>query len=138
MFMTESVQNSLPVAHLKDLEDSKSNFRLIKLFVAAGTFIPLIILSLENSVAYLCENHQLGWFRILVWPTSILTMGTQCSHFTLTRLCSVLLNIPCYLVLGSLVWLGLQPPRATVYLTFVGIMYLAIVGVAEFWEWLPT
>jgi hypothetical protein len=138
LIVTQSVQSSHRLVRLNDLDQPRSDFQLIKLFLAAGAILPLVLFSLETSTSYLCANGPLGWFRTLVWPTSILTMGTQCSHFTLARFYSVLLNIPFYLVLGSLVWLGLQPPRSTVYLTFIGMMYLTIVGVAEFWAWLPT
>lgn len=138
MFMTESVQDSRTVARLNNLNHPQPDFQLVKLFAVAGVFLPLVLLFLGNSMYDLCASGPLGWFRILVWPTSVLVVGTQCSYFTLTGFYSALLNIPFYLVLGCLVWLGLQPPRSNVYLTFVGIMYLTIVGAAKFWEWLLT
>src|ERR1041385_5378148 len=86
---------------------SEPGVPVIKIFVAAGIIVPLILVSL-NSISYIPTN-LLGWFRLLVWPASILTTGMQCSYLTWACLYSFLLNIPFYLVLGCLIWLGLQP-----------------------------
>ena len=86
------------------------------------------------EITYLDSDGPFGGFRVLVWPASILTIGLQNSYFTLTFLYSVLLNISIYLVIGCLVWLGLQRPRSIVYLTIVGTIYLTVVGVAGFCE----
>lgn len=53
-----------------------------------------------------------------------------------TSFSSVILNILIYLVVGSLIWLGLHPPRSTAYLSTVGIMYLMFVSLAALCEWL--
>ena len=50
----------------------------------------------------------------------------------------VLLNVATYLLAGSLVWLGLHPPRSITYLTVVGIMYLMLASVAVLCELLLT
>ena len=138
MLMTETVQSSRAFVQLDGLNEHKSDFHLIEVFVVAGAILPFVLICLESSISHLCTSGPLGWLRILLWPTSILTIGAQCSYLTLTHLYSSLLNIPCYLVLGCLFWLGLQPPRSSVYLSVVGITYLTIVSVAECCEWLLT
>jgi hypothetical protein len=90
----------------------------------------------KQLTPYLDSDGPFGGVRVLVWPGSILTVGMQRSYFTPTCLYSVLLNILIFLVIGCLVWLGLQRPRSIVYLTIVGTMYLTVVGVAGFCEWL--
>ena len=130
-------QGPYRVLRLNDLKHSKPGFHIIHLFGAAGAILPLIVFSLEKQLTpYLDSDGPFGGFRALVWPGSILTVGMQRSHFTLTCLYSVLLNILIFLVIGCLGWLGLQRPRSIVYLTIVGTMYLAVVGVAGFCEWL--
>jgi hypothetical protein len=124
------------VLRLNELKHSKPGFHIIHLFGAAGAILPLIVFSLEKHLTpYSDASVALGGFRVLVWPTSVLTAGIQHSHFTLTFLFAILLNFSIYLLVGCLVWLGLQP-RSVVYLTFVGIMYLTFVSVAGFCEWL--
>ena len=92
------------VVRLNDLKHSKPEFHVINLFGAAGAIFPLIVLSLEKHLArYLDSDGVLGGFRVLVWPTSILTIGMQGSYFTLTYLYSVLLDIVIFLVIGFLV-----------------------------------
>jgi hypothetical protein len=124
------------VVRLNEFKHSKSGLHIIHLFGAAGAILPLIVFSLEKHlIPYSDASVALGGFRVLVWPTSVLTAGIQHSHFTLTFLFAILLNFSIYLLVGCLVWLGLQP-RSVVYLTFVGIMYLTFVSVAGFCEWL--
>ena len=120
------------------LNRPKPGFHLVKAFFVTGAIVPIVLVALEISIPDFPTNGPFGWLRVAIWPMSILATGTQCSYFTVACLYSVLLNIPFYLALGCLVWSGLQPPRSTVYLTFVGIMYLTIVGVAKFCEWLLT
>ena len=127
------------VVRLNEFKHSKPGFHVIHLFGAAGAILPLIVLSLEKHLTpYLYADTVLGGFRVLAWPTSILTVGLQTSYFTLTFLYSVLLNILISLVIGCLAWLGLQRPRSIVYLTIVGTIYLTVVGVAGFCELLLT
>jgi hypothetical protein len=66
----------------------------------------------------------------------VLAVGTPDLISTLASLSSVILNVVVYLVIGSLIWLGLHPPRSRVYLAMIGIMYLMLVSVAAFCEWL--
>jgi hypothetical protein len=123
------------VVRLNEFKHPKPGFHVIHLFGAAGAILPLIVLSLEKHLTpYLYADTVLGGFRVLAWPTSILTIGLQNSYFTLTFLFSVLLNLAIYLMIGCLVWLGLQRPRSIVYLTIVGTIYLTVVGVAGFCE----
>lgn len=105
---------------------------LIALFGALGAVVPIILLLLCRS-----EASDLLGFTVLLWPTSIFLAGLQQSleHVTaLAFLLLVLSNVAIYLLFGSLLWLGLVRPRSIVYLTIVGLMYLAIVGVAGFCE----
>jgi hypothetical protein len=124
------------VVRLNEFKHSKSGFHIIHLFGAAGAIIPLIVFSLQKHLTpYLDAGSVLGGFRVLVWPTSILLTGIQHSYFTLMFLYSVWLNIFIYLLIGCLVWLGLRP-RSIVYLSIVGTMYLMVVSLAGFCEWL--
>jgi hypothetical protein len=125
------------VVRLDDLKESKPGHHVIHLFGAAGAIFPLIVFALEKQLTpYLDPDGPFDGVRVLLWPASILTVGVQRSHFTLTCLYSVLLNVAFYLVIGCLVWLGLQRPRSVVYLTTVGMMYLTVVGVTGLCEWL--
>ena len=119
--------------------DSKSrpDLRIIVLFGALGAIAPLIILSLEQDVGpHIGPNRLLAALRVLVWPASVLAVGAPGLISTLAALSSVLLNLVIYLLAGSLIWLGLHPPRSTTYLAIVSIMYLMFVSVAAFCEWL--
>jgi hypothetical protein len=118
---------------------SGSDVRLIILFGAVGGLVPLIILSLEQDLGpYLDSDGLLSALRVFLWPASVLSIGTERPIFTLTSFVTVLLNIATYLVVGSLVWLGLRPRRSITYLTMVGCIYLMLVSVAGFCEWLLT
>jgi len=105
---------------------------LIVLSGAAGVLVPIILLRLGRS-----ETPALSDITVLVWPTSIFMTGIQQAPGPIAAsafLLPVLSNVAIYLVFGSLLWLGLVRPRSVVYLTIVGLMYLTIVGVAEFCE----
>ena len=116
---------------------SGSDVGLIILFGAVGGLVPLIILSLEQDLgAYLDSDGLLSALRVFLWPASVLSIGTEGPIFTPTSFVTVLLNIATYLVVGSLVWLGLRPRRSITYLTIVGSIYLMLVSVAGFCEWL--
>ena len=113
------------------------DFRVITLFGAIGAIVPLIILSLEQDLnPYLGSDRLSGALRVLIWPASVLRIGTPGLIFTLISSFTVLLNVATYLVVGGLVWLGLHPRRSIPYLTIVGLIYLMLVSVAEFCEWL--
>ena len=66
----------------------------------------------------------------------MLAVGTPDPISTLASLATIILNVVMYLGVGSLIWLGLHPPRSTTYLAIVSIMYLMLVSVAAFCEWL--
>jgi hypothetical protein len=101
--------------------------------------VPLIILSLEQDVTHPAGLDRLvGPLRVLIWPASVLTIGMQGPIFTLASLFAVLLNVATYLLVGSLVWLGLHPPRSITYLTVVGVMYLMLASIAALCELLLT
>ena len=120
-----------------DTKSPRPHLRIIALFGALGAIVPLIILSLEQDVGpFLGLDHLLTGLRILVWPASVLAVGAPSLISTLAALSSVILNVVIYLVVGSLIWLGLHPPRSTTYLAIVSIMYLMLVSVAAFCEWL--
>jgi hypothetical protein len=121
--------------------DSKSSttpdLRIIVLFGALGAIAPLIILLLEQDVGpHIGPDRLLAALRVLVWPASVLAVGAPGLISTLAALSSVILNVVIYLVVGSLIWLGLHPPRSTTYVAIVSIMYLMLVSVAAFCEWL--
>jgi hypothetical protein len=117
----------------------KPGFRVITLVGAIGAVVPLIILSFEQDVTHPAGlDRFVGPFRVLIWPASVLTIGMQGPIFTLASLFAVLLNIATYLVVGSLVWLGLHPPRSITYLTVVGVVYLMLASVAVLCELLLT
>jgi hypothetical protein len=122
------------VVRLNALKYSTPGLELISLFGAAGAILPLIVLSLEKYSSSLASDVILGGFRALVWPTSITTTGIDRLHFSLMCLFSLSLNGAIYLLMGCLVWLGLQGPRSITYLFIVGIMYLTLVGVAGICE----
>ena len=114
-------------------------FRVITLVGAIGAVVPLIILSLEQDVTHPAGLDRLvGPLRVLIWPASVLTIGMQGPIFTLASLFAVLLNVATYLLVGSLVWLGLHPPRSITYLTVVGVMYLMLASIAALCELLLT
>ena len=116
---------------------TRPDLRIIVLFGALGAIAPLIILSLEQDVGpHIGPDRLLTALRVLVWPTSVLAVGAPGLISTLAALSSVILNVVIYLVVGSLIWLGLHPPRSTTYLAIVSIMYLMLVSVAGFCEWL--
>jgi hypothetical protein len=120
--------------------DSKSprpDLRIIVLFGALGAIVPLITLSLEQDVGpHVGPDRLLTALRVLVWPASVLAVGAPGLISTLAALSSVMLNVVIYLVVGSLIWLGLHPPRSRAYLAIVSIIYLMLVSVAAFCEWL--
>jgi hypothetical protein len=114
-------------------------FRVITLVGAIGAVVPLIILSLEQDVIHPAGLDRLvGPLRVLIWPASVLTIGMQGPIFTLASLFAVLVNVATYLLVGSLVWLGLHPPRSITYLTVVGVMYLMLASIAALCELLLT
>lgn len=118
-------------------ESPSPDLRIIALFGALGAIVPLIILSLEQDVGpFPGIDHVLTALRVLVWPASVLARSTLDPISTLATLATVILNVVMYLGVGSLAWLGLHPPRSTTYLTIVSIMYLMLVSVAAFCEWL--
>ena len=101
--------------------------------------MPLILLSLEKDLtSHLGPDRLLPVLRILIWPASVLTIGMQGPIFTLASLFAILLNVATYLLVGSLVWLGLHPPRSITYLTVVGVMYLMLASFAALCELLLT
>ena len=101
--------------------------------------MPLINLSLEQDLTHPAGLDRLvAPLRVLIWPATVLTIGMQGPIFTLATLFVVLLNVATYLLAGSLVWLGLHPPRSITYLTVVGIMYLMLASVAVLCELLLT
>jgi hypothetical protein len=107
------------------------------LFGALGAIVPPIILSLEQDLGpHVGPHHLLTAPRVLIWPASVLAVGMPDPISALTSFSSVILNIVIYLVVGSLMWLGLHPPRSTAYLVTAGIMYLMLVSVAALCEWL--
>lgn len=115
-------------------ESPKTDIRVIHLFGAAGAIMPLVLLSLQKDLSpHLGSDHLVSALRVLFWPASALAIGMQWSLFILA--CIYALNVATYLVVGGLVWLGLQP-RSIPYLTIVGIIYLIVVSLAGFCEWL--
>jgi hypothetical protein len=99
--------------------------------------VPLIILSLEQDVGpFFGLDDLLTALRVLVWPVSVLAVGTPSPISTFATLTTVILNVVMYLGVGSLIWLGLYPPRSNIYLATVSIVYLMFVAVAAFCEWL--
>src|SRR5204862_7122498 len=109
------------------------------LFGAAGVLVPLIIMPLEQGLTlHIGSDRVLGVLRILIWPASVLTIGMQGPIFTSVTFFAVLLNVATYLLVGSLVWLGLHPPRSITYLTVVGVMYLMLASFAALCELLLT
>jgi hypothetical protein len=139
-----SIAAEREVNPIRGLNTPQAGLYVISLFGASGTILPLAVLNLQSSsTLYLGFDHLLSVLsvlRLLVWPTSIFMMEMQNPdrHFIPVFLFSYLLNITIYLILGSLIWLGLVRPRSIVYLTIVGIMYLTVVGVAGLCEWLLT
>ena len=134
-----SIAAEREVNPIRGLNTAQAGLYVISLFGASGAIFPLAVLNLQNSSTfYLDFDHLLSVLRLLVWPTSIFMIEIQNPNIHLIPmfLFSYLLNITIYLILGSLVWLGLVRPRSIVYLTIVGIMYLTVVGVAGFCEWL--
>jgi hypothetical protein len=120
-----------------DTKSPRPHLRIIILFGALGAIVPLIILSLEQDVGtHVGPDRLLTALRLPVWPASVLAVGAPGMISTLAALSSVILNVVIYLVVGSLIWLGLHPPRSTTYLAIVSIMYLMLVSVAAFCEWL--
>lgn len=114
-----------------ELTHPEPGFRIIALFGAMGAIVPLILLSLEKDLtSHLGPDRLLPVLRILIWPASVLAIGMQWSMSASALVLTVLLNVATYLVVGSLVWLGLQRPRSIAYLVIVGIMYLTLVGFA--------
>jgi hypothetical protein len=96
--------------------------------------MPLVLLSLQKDLSpHLGSDHLVRALRVLLWPASALAIGMQWSLFILA--CIYALNVATYLVVGGLAWLGLQP-RSIPYLTIVGIIYLILVSLAGFCEWL--
>jgi hypothetical protein len=120
-----------------DSKSTRPDLRIIVLFGALGAIVPFIILSLAQDVGpYVGPDRLLTALRVLIWPASVLAVGTPDLISTLASLSSVILNVVIYLVVGTLIWLGLHPPRSTTYLAMVSIMYLMLVSVAAFCEWL--
>ena len=120
-----------------DSKSSRPDPRIIVLFGALGAIVPFIIMSLERDVEpYVGPDRLLTALRVLIWPASVLAVGTPDLISTLASLSSVILNVVIYLVIGSLIWLGMHPPRSRAYLAMIGIMYLMLVSVAAFCEWL--
>jgi hypothetical protein len=117
-----------------------ADLRVISLFGAIGALVPLIILSLEwDIIPYIGLDRLLPFLRVLFWPASVLRIGTpEPTVFGLASFFTFLLNIATYLVIGSLVFLGLHPRRSIIYLTIVGLIYLMLVSVAAFCELLLT
>jgi hypothetical protein len=94
-------------------------------------------MSLERDLGpYVGPDRLVTALRVLIWPASVLAVGTPDLISTLASLSSVILNVVIYLVIDSLIWLGLHPPRSRAYLAMIGIMYLMLVSVAAFCEWL--
>jgi hypothetical protein len=116
------------------------DLRLIALFGAIGGIAPLIILSLEWDITpYIGLGRFLDLLRVLFWPASVLRIGMpEPTVFGLTSFYTFLLNIGTYLVIGSLVFLGLHPRRSITYLTIVGLIYLMLVSFAALCELLVT
>ena len=115
----------------------RPDLRIIVLFGALGAIVPLIILSLEQDVGpFLGADRLVTALRVLVWPASVLARTTPDPISTLATLATVIFNVVMYLGVRSLIWLGLHPPRSTTYLAIVSIMYLMLVSVAAFCEWL--
>jgi hypothetical protein len=124
-------------ARPNDSKSSRPDPRIIVLFGAQGAIVPFIIMSLERDVGpYVGPDRLLTALRVLIWPASVLAVGTPDLISTLASLSSVILNVVIYLVIGSLIWLGMHPPRSRAYLAMIGIMYLMLVSVAAFCEWL--
>ena len=115
----------------------RPDLRIIVLFGALGAIAPLIIPSLEQDVGpFLGADRLVTALRVLAWPASVLAVGTPDPISTLATLATLILNVVIYLGVGSLIWLGLHPPRSSPYLAIVSIMYLMLVSVAAFCEWL--
>lgn len=110
-----------------------SFLKVISIFAGAGLLGPLML----RSVWYFLDQYTnlktqliVEKLMLLVWPTSLMALPSSIDPGFEVKLfiISLVTNILLYVILGSLVWLGLRK--------HIGFLVVACILLIILWSWL--